>query len=421
MNELFNPENALIGMAIWNQGNAVRKAWSAGVRPEHFEDKNFGEAWGAIGRLVAKESQITFATVFTEIKSVESKKKICLGFHDGPVYRNLEADFFIDRLLEKEWIKETKGAAKNLYRQVDEKTTAETLAVIKRAPTSRGNMIKSADKIVEDFVTRFDNRAEAGRSGVRTSVPSGWTRLDEETGGWEHSTLTVIAGRPSMGKTALALQFCLNALRYKYSVLFFSLEMTEEQITNRLVANISGVDSKKVKRPHLMTEGEYNDVAKAGSILSGTPLKLCTHVPGGNLHKIKSEVERFAGRGEVDLVIIDQVSKIKVPGFQADRRQEVNLITNDLKQLAIDTRLPVIALNQIRRSSNSDMPTMSEMKESGSLEEDADNALLIHREGYYAANKNDGRNLLILDKVREGEKGMVIDFKYQPQSGRMSE
>jgi replicative DNA helicase len=245
-----------------------------------------------------------------------------------------------------------------------------------------------------------------------TGISTGFSELDEMTSGWQAGDLIIIAARPSMGKTALAMNLAEEVvMRQKKPALVFSMEMSAEQLALRLIASLGRIDQHKV-RTAKMSQAEWARVGSTVSLFSQAPLYL-DDTPGLSPGEVRARARRLMRQcgGELGLIIIDYLQLMQVPGFSENRTQEVSQISRSLKSLARELKVPVIALSQLNRSleQRADRrPVMSDLRESGSIEQDADVIGFIYRDEVYNENSTEkGKAELIISKQRNGPTGKV--------------
>jgi len=245
-------------------------------------------------------------------------------------------------------------------------------------------------------------------------VTSGFKGIDKLLAGFQPGDLVVLAARPSMGKTALALNMSVHAAKAGTSVLFFSLEMTKEQLSTRLLAQESGIDSARL-RVGGVYDGEWADFTRAASVMSELPLSIVD----GNATRpstIRSLTRRAVAREDVGLVVIDYVQQLSPDSRrEQSKNDEVGGITIALKQMAKSLKLPVILLAQLNRRleyRENKRPNLSDLRDSGRIEEDADVVMFVYRGGWYKkhAGKVDdtgGKSEISIAKNRNGPCGIV--------------
>lgn len=250
------------------------------------------------------------------------------------------------------------------------------------------------------------------KSGL-TGLPTGFRYLDQLTTGLQPSDLILIAARPSMGKTAFTLNIAQNiGVRQKKTVAFFSLEMSKEQLVQRLLCQMSHIDSQKLRVGQLNGDQDWTRLMNACSELYESPIYI-DDTPGITVAEMRSKVRRLKAEHDLKLVIVDYLQLMQGRSGE-NRQQEISEISRSLKGLARELNVPVIALSQLSRSVESrtvKKPMLSDLRESGSLEQDADIVAFLYREGYYNP-ESDRKDIteVIIAKHRNGPIGTVELF-----------
>jgi replicative DNA helicase len=249
----------------------------------------------------------------------------------------------------------------------------------------------------------------AGRPEMITGVPTGFTDFDQMTSGLQRQELIIIAARPSMGKTALALNMALYAAKNGSTVGVFSLEMSAEQLVSRLLCSEARVDAHRLRTGYLNRE-EWARLADALRRLCETQVYL-DDTPGASVLEMRAKCRRLKAEHNLDLLIIDYMQLMSGRGRIESRQQEVSQISRDLKGLAKELNVPVVALSQLSRATETrsdHRPQLSDLRESGSIEQDADVVCFIYRdEVYNQTDENRGVAELIIGKQRNGPTGTV--------------
>tara|TARA_B110000285_G_scaffold227380_1_gene288615 strand:+ start:2787 stop:4133 length:1347 start_codon:yes stop_codon:yes gene_type:complete len=255
---------------------------------------------------------------------------------------------------------------------------------------------------------------------------SGFYELDSFTQGFQKSDLIIIAGRPSMGKTALALNIGLNIIKnLSLPVLFFSLEMSKEQLIYRLISSETNISNMRLKTGNLYKEDwlKLNEIIKNFSRL---PFFI-DDTPDPTIQEIKVKIKKVIfEQNQIGLVIIDYLQLMQNSKFKTENRsQELSQITRSLKNLAREFQVPIIALSQLSRNvenRTNKRPILSDLRESGSIEQDADVVLMLYRENYYSSNSSNTDNSvqLIISKQRNGPTG-TVNLQFDPKLMRFSD
>ena len=268
---------------------------------------------------------------------------------------------------------------------------------------------QSLSDLVSETLEAIQN-AQDGR--LMAGVETGFFELDEMTNGLQAGEMIILAARPSMGKTALALNIAEHmAMELKQPVAVFSLEMGRQQLAQRLLCSKSGVDSQKVRR-NLLSQGDLAELQYASVALSEAPMFI-DDTPGLSLLALRAKARRLAARHGIKAIMIDYLQLMSAPGSES-RQQEVSVLSRGIKALARELGVPVICLSQLNRQAESregHRPRMSDLRESGSIEQDADVVMMLHREDYYHRGEEDyvDTNIaeVILAKQRNGPTGTV--------------
>jgi len=246
-----------------------------------------------------------------------------------------------------------------------------------------------------------------------TGIPSGFRDLDEYTAGFQKSDLVILAARPSMGKTAFVLNMAqYAAYQTQTPVMLFSLEMSHTQLVTRLLCSEARIDGQKVRRGYLGDE-DWMKLSITAGILEETPI-LIDDTANASLLEIRSKARRAYAQDKIGMIIIDYLQLISWSGSEKpeSRQQEVSAISRSLKGLARELNVPVVCLSQLSRAVESrtdKRPMLSDLRESGAIEQDADVVLFLYRDSYYNPQKEEskGKGEVIIAKQRNGPVGSV--------------
>ena len=286
---------------------------------------------------------------------------------------------------------------------------------------SRRNMKKDytqIDPVISNAVEVIQ-KAAANKDGL-TGVPTGYHKLDNITSGWQASDLVIIAGRPAMGKTSFALSMAKNiAADYKVPMAFFSLEMSNVQLVNRLISNCCEIQGSKILNGQLKPD-EWERLDKRLNNLIGSPLYV-DDTPGLSVFELRTKARRLVRDHGVKIIMIDYLQLMNANGMRfSSRQEEVSTISRSLKQIAKELDIPILALSQLNRGVESreglegKRPQLSDLRESGAIEQDADMVLFVHRPEYYHIYQDEnGRDVhgmaqIIIAKHRKGATGDVL-------------
>ena len=296
-----------------------------------------------------------------------------------------------------------------------------TEGTLRKSYDNMSDLISKALKNIEDLKDKKE-----GLSGV----PSGFNKLDNITSGWQKSDLVIIAARPGMGKTAFALSMGRNiAIEHNIGIAIFSLEMSSEQLVNRLISSESEINAGKLRKGNL-AEHEWVQLHSKIKGLSSAPIFI-DDTPAISVFELRAKARRLVIKHKIKLIVIDYLQLMTAGGRNGNREQEISSISRSLKGIAKELNIPVIALSQVNRSLEqrsgvgSKRPMLSDLRESGAIEQDADIVTFIYRPEYYKIQEwEDGDNCLgqaeiIIAKHRNGGLGDVR-LKFKAEYARFS-
>ena len=260
----------------------------------------------------------------------------------------------------------------------------------------------------------------SANSGGLTGIPTGYTKLDDMTSGWQKSDLVIIAGRPAMGKTSFALSLAKNiAVDFRNPLAFFPLEMNNVQLVNRLISNVCEIEGKKILNGQLSRD-EWERLDRNLRKLTGAPVYI-DDTPGLSVFELRTKARRLVREKHVEIIMIDYLQLMNANGMKfGSRQEEVSTISRSLKGLAKELDIPIIALSQLNRTVEGreglegKRPQLSDLRESGAIEQDADMVVFVHRPEYYhiyqdeKGNDLHGMAQIIIAKHRKGATGDVL-------------
>ena len=390
------------------------------VKPADFYDENHKEIFQAMIDLNRKNAPVDALTVAEELK-----KRNSLEMVGGRAYIASLSSMTptTSNAMEYGRIVAEKASVRRLIETADDIVTkgydgtmdanqmldyAESGIFEISQARQKGQYSHIRDVLVENLA--IIDRAEQMDGGL-TGITTGFSKLDEMTSGMQKSDLIILAARPAMGKTAFALSLARNAaVKGKASVMIFSLEMAKEQLTQRLLSMESKVDLQTLKTGRLERR-DWDDLNVALDILSNSNIHI-DDTAGLSIMEMKSKCRRLKAEAGLDLVIIDYLQLMNPEGKADSRTQEISVISRNLKLLARELDCPVLVLSQLSRAPEQrtdHRPMLSDLRESGSIEQDADIVIFLYRDEYY--NKEDtekpGECEVIVAKHRSGPTGSV--------------
>ena len=393
------------------------------LRPESFYMDSNACIFEAIRSLAAKDAPIDLLSVIEQLKSQGNLEKA------GGVLRLSELTRRVASAAHLRYhaqIVAQKATARDLISvacQIEEKGYDETQDVDVLLHEAEGSIFEISQRAQKRDVTQIDPvieeafermRKAAKNEGNISGVPSGITELDKITSGWQKSDLIIIAARPAMGKTAFVLSMAKNiAVNFKRPVAMFSLEMSNVQLVNRLIMNVCEIEGNKIRNGRLSTT-EWKQLDEKIKLLHNAPIYV-DDTPGLSVFELQSKARKLGKEHGIQLIIIDYLQLMNASGMSyGSRQEEVSTISRSLKQLAKELNIPILALSQLNRGVESregpegKRPQLSDLRESGAIEQDADMVCFIHRPEYYKlyddGNGKDLRGLgqIIVAKHRNG-------------------
>ena len=288
---------------------------------------------------------------------------------------------------------------------------------------------------ISDITQKTVNKIEtmANRDTIFTGVPSGFDELDDKTLGFQNGDLIILAARPSMGKTAFALNLVKNITiesapkEKKYSIAFISLEMPAQQLVERILSSTALVESKMIRTGKGLSGKDWKHLTTASDLLKKSTTFIYDS-PKVTLQQIQNQLRQLCRREEIDIVIIDYLQLLGITDKKFNSRQEeIGNISRHLKLLARELRIPIICLSQLSRSvekRDNKRPIMSDLRDSGAIEQDADLVMFLYRDDYYKMKDDDfvpsNTAELIISKHRNGPTG-IVHFSFAEKHGLFDE
>ncbi len=397
------------------------------VRAKDFYDKRHATIYGAMMRLYERHKPVDLLTLTEELKKKSELDVIggasylteLTNYVPTAAHAEAYAEMVALKAVRRRLIKASAEISELGY---DEDTTIQELLEKAEAELFRvsDQSLKQDLVSLESILTEsFDRMEELHRNkGSLRGVRTGWRDLDNMTAGLQRSDLIILAARPAMGKSTLVANLAYNvATVAKQSVLFFSLEMSKEQLVDRMLADASGVDAWNIRTGNLSDE-DFSKLSEAMGEMSEAPIYF-DDTPGISVLEMRTKARRAAHEAPLGLIIVDYLQLMQGSGrSDGNRVQEVSEISRGLKLIARELNVPVVALSQLSRSVESrspQIPQLSDLRESGSIEQDADIVMFLYREDYYNP-ETDREHIadLILSKHRNGPTGK-IELYFSPE------
>ena len=273
---------------------------------------------------------------------------------------------------------------------------------------SQQNVFKTPKELIPQAIAAIEKLYHT--RNAFTGVPSGLTDLDSMTSGFQKSELIIIGARPSVGKTALALSMAAHtAIKEKIPTAFFSLEMSDMQLMQRLISSESRIPSEKI-RTGMLKIGDFQSIQDAAGHIYDAPLYI-VDMPNMKLLDLRAMARRLKSQFDVQIIFIDYLTLITSENSFIPRHEQIAEISRSLKSLARELNIPVVALSQVRRDAEGKKPTLADLRESGSIEQDADVVMFLHRERVSSNKEGDKDQAidteLIVAKQRNGPIGDI--------------
>ena len=404
------------------------------LKPESFYEPSNQIIYEAIQALGASQQPIDMLTVVEKLRQMDMLDKV-----GGPIFiseltsriaSGAHIDYHARIIAQKYLARELISFCANIESKAfDESNDVDDLmqeAEGKLFEISQRNVKKDViqiDPVIEQALNQI--QAASNRQSGLSGLECGFSEIDKMTSGWQNSDLIIIAARPAMGKTAFVLSMAKNmAVNLNTPIAVFSLEMSNIQLVNRLICNVCEIEGEKIKSGSL-TQNEWDKLNSRIKNLFSAPMFIDD---SGNLSifELRTKARRLVREHDVKMIIIDYLQLMNASGMKfGSREQEVSMISRSLKQLAKELNIPIIALSQLNRDlekrSEGKVPQLSDLRESGAIEQDADIVCFIHRPEYFLksdrdAQGNDIRGLaqFIIAKHRSGAVGDVkLRFRNQ--------
>lgn len=388
----------------------------------------------AISALAMAHEAIDYLTITEQLKKTNELEEIG-GFHylielsqrvGSAVHIDNHIKILLQRYIQRELITISSGIQRDAFNDsipVDDlmQTAQEKLFTLAQNNMKRDTLPIS--DVIKEAIS--DIEANQQRSDGLSGVASGFTGLDKFTLGWQESDLVIVAARPAMGKTAFVLTMARNmAVEHKTPVAFFSLEMSSKQLVKRLLVSETGLSSEKIRGGKKFEEYEMHQLHQRIRDLSTAPLFI-DDTPSLSIYEFRSKARRLVNNAKVKLIIIDYLQLMTgPPELKGLREQEVATISRSLKAIAKELGIPIMALSQLSRAvetrGGNKRPQLSDLRESGAIEQDADIVMFIHRPDYYGlaeGEESKGLAEIILAKHRNGSTG-VVNMRFRANEAR---
>lgn len=399
------------------------------LRPESFYDTRHQMIYEAVRQLNFEQKPVDILTVTAQLKKTGCLEEVGGPFYitqlSGMVSSSAHIEYHARIIAQKATARELITYTSN----IQNKAFDATQDIDELMQEAEGKLFELSQRNLKKDYTQIDPvikdayemlQKAAARSDGLSGISSGFTELDKMTSGWQNSDLVILAARPAMGKTAFALSMAKNiAVDQHIPVAFFSLEMSNVQLVNRLIVNVCEITGEKIKSGQLAPY-EWGQLDYKISELYGAPL-FVDDTPSLSVFELRTKARRLVREHGVRLIMIDYLQLMNASGMNfGSRQEEVSTVSRSLKGLAKELNIPILALSQLNRGvenregNEGKRPQLSDLRESGAIEQDADMVVFIHRPEYYhiyvdsKGNDLRGKAEIIIAKHRNGAVGDVL-------------
>ena len=418
----FLAEKAIIGSII-KKNETFDKANQI-IKPVDFYDSRTQRIYKSIVTMFEKDikvdeisllSQLKNENILQEVGGEEFITEITLSSFYTP-----NIDTYAKTVKEKALLRSLIGASEDImelsYRQNEDVSSILSMAEGKIFDISQSKLNEGLIKVADtlDETVQVINELSLNDGDI-TGVATGLSTIDLKLSGLQPAQLILLAARPAMGKTALGLTMAWNAAREGKSVAFFSLEMSTLQLNYRLLSMVSMIDLEQVMNGRIKDD-EWELLFRATKEIAQKDIYV-DETPGITLSEMRSKLKRLKAEVGVDLVVIDYLQLMQADGRQENRQNEIASISRGLKSLSKELNCPVLSLAQLSREADKradHKPILSDLRESGAIEQDADVVMLLYREDYYDEEENPNIAKVIVAKHRNGATGTLDLFFNKP-------
>lgn len=421
----IDAEKSLLGAVLIDEETLADI--SEHVTSKDFYDKRHATIYSAIMRLYEKHRPVDLLTLTDELNRKKELEIIggsaylteLTNYVPTSAHAEAYAELVAQKAVRRRLIKASAEISELGYNE--DTSTQELLEKAETELFSVSDQSLKQDLVsIESILTEsFDRMEELHRNkGQLRGVRTGYRDLDNMTAGLQRSDLIILASRPAMGKTTLVTNLAYNvATVAKQPVLFFSLEMSKEQLVDRMLADASGVDAWNIRTGNL-SDDDFSKLSEAMGEMAEAPIFI-DDTPGVSVLEMRTKARRAMHEQPLGLIIVDYLQLMQPSGrSDGNRVQEVSEISRGMKLIARELNVPVVALSQLSRaveSRNPQIPQLADLRESGSIEQDADIVMFIYREAYYNPETERGNITdLIIAKHRNGPTGKV-ELYFHPE------
>lgn len=398
-------EEAVLG-ALMLEREAVNEVIDI-LKPESFYKESHRKIFSAIHDLFQRSEPIDILTVTSELRKSGDLEMVggayYISFLTNRVASSANIQFHARIISQKHILRELIRISSDTIREAYEEST-DVFDLLDKAErdlftVAQGNIRKEYDTM-SDVIKQAIENIEAAKKNVDgvSGVPSGFHALDRVTSGWQKSDMIIVAARPGMGKTAFVVSMARNiAVDFNLPVAIFSLEMSSIQLVNRLISSETGIKGEKIRKGNL-EDHEFTQLHTRIKKLSTAPIYV-DDTPSLSVFELRAKARRLKSKHDIQLIIVDYLQLMTAGSDKGNREQEISTISRSIKTIAKELNIPIIALSQLSRAvetrGGDKKPMLSDLRESGAIEQDADIVSFIYRPEYYDLDQDEEGNSLL--------------------------
>ena len=393
-------EKALIVAGVLDSDAAA----SISVGPEHFSTETGGQVWLEILKLIAAGEPVDGVTLQTRLKD-----EALMAFADAMTVSaspsNIES--YAKQVIRASELRRLCTLADQVKTKAKVAGPEEIVAQLLSEALTIGKPERQVEFSAQELMKATIERVDAASTGAQIGLKTGWKAFDKKLGGWHKGDLTIIAGRPSMGKSAIGAGAAINAAKMGSKVGFVSSEMDAVSLGMRMAASEAGISVTDLRRGNIDQKG-WDALAAASNKLAKLPLRVLD-ASGWTMMQIVRQCHAWSRTG-LDMVVIDYLQRVQ-PDKKTDRQDiAVGEMAKACKTMANGLQIPVLLLSQLSRGvehRQDKRPTMADLRESGQIEQEADNILMLYRDSVYNENADEKEGEVIVEKQRQGPTGVI--------------
>lgn len=406
-------EREVLGLCMCNI-DVLPDCLSLGINKSSFSHENLGYIFDVMNRLFLQNKDHSDISVIMIVG--ENLKNLVRDIAETSA-RYPNYSILLNALKIRSWSRNVKSGLQSLNEKIicndtenGKRSTEEAILSFSDGCFDANNGVKITNmgKLLTSSLEHIEEKVQKFKDGIPMGISSGFSKLDQNIFGWQPGMLYVIGARPGVGKTTIGINFANEALKSKNHVLMFSYEMSSNSILEKMYSSRGVIDGNSINTGN-MNAGQRQQLEKVIKQMSAEKLEICDSAKT-TLSEIKIACRLRKMRGELDLVVIDYITKIHHNSDAKDFQRKIADISSELKEMAMELGIPVIVLAQLKREFDQGKPRepiLSDLKESGAIEQDADAVMFVHRPNMNNSAKDQKESYLILRKNRFGKTGII--------------